>query len=302
VTLVTASLYLLVSAFLFGSAVYILSRDPFARRNLAYALLALAQLGWVGTLFVFNATPVGPSLLWVGRANFAAAALTAPAVFAFVRALLKKPIRRKSWIVGETFAVALLSLGTGLIDQAETIRGSLHITTYGWLFPAYVLHLLLYLVPALWQALTPHLDVAERRQVRLVGIGMLVTVGVGITTDVVLPYGFGNFSLIDIGTLSTISALAAIAYATCVLSLFNVRVVIRAALVVALLIAFAVELYQAAVSALTALLPLADPTQRHIAAATVALIVNAFTQQPLRWWLERIAARLIKRKKERSAS
>jgi hypothetical protein len=34
------------------------------------------------------------------------------------------------------------------------------------------------------------------------------------------------FRLIDIGTLSTISALAAIAYATCVLSLFNIRVVI----------------------------------------------------------------------------
>jgi uncharacterized protein YjeT (DUF2065 family) len=296
-TLVVASLYLLISAFLFGSAIYILSRNPFLRLNQVYACLALAQLGWVGTLFVFNATPISPALLWVGRANFAAAALTAPSVFAFVQALLKKPIRRMSWIVGETITVAALSLGTGLIDQAETIRGSLHITTYGWLFPLYIFHLLLYLAPALWQALTAPLHLAERQQVRLVGIGMLITTGVGIITNVVLPYSFGNFSLIDIGTLSTISALAAIAYATCVLNLFNIRVVIRAALVIALLIAFALELYQAAVSALAALLPLTDPTQRHIAAATVALIVNAFTQQPLRWWLERLAARLIKRKR-----
>jgi hypothetical protein len=83
-----------------------------------------------------------------------------------------------------------------------------------------------------------------------VGVGILVTAGVGIATEVVLPYGFGNFYLIDVGTLSTISALAAIAYATCSLSLFNTRAVIRAALVVALLTAFAMELYQAAVSAI----------------------------------------------------
>jgi len=105
-----------------------------------------------------------------------------------------------------------------------------------------------------------------------------------------------------LATLSTIGALATIAYAACIYHMFNVRVVIRTALVVALLIAFALELYQAAVSALSALLPLTDPTERHIAAATVALIINAFTQQPLRWWLERLALRLLKRKNERALS
>ena len=301
-TLVIASLYLLISAFLFGSAIYILSRDPFVRLNQAYACLAFAQLGWVGTLFIFNATPVGPTLLWIGRANFAAAALAAPAVFGFVQALLKKPHRWTSWILIETLLIAVLSLGTGLIDQTEAVRGSVHLTTYGWLFPLYIVHLLLYLLPALWQALTPPRHFASERQVRLVGMGMLVTAGVGMITNVVLPYGFGNFYLIDIGTLSTIGALATITYAACIYHMFNVRVVIRTALVVALLIAFALELYQAAVSALSALLPLADPTERHIAAATVALIINAFTQQPLRWWFERLALRLLKRKNERALS
>ena len=198
-TLVIASLYLLISAFLFGSAIYILSRDPFVRLNQAYACLAFAQLGWVGTLFIFNATPVGPTLLWIGRANFAAAALAAPAVFGFVQALLKKPLRWTSWILIETLLIAGLSLGTGLIDQTEAVRGSVHLTTYGWLFPLYIVHLLLYLLPALWQALTPPRHFASERQVRLVGMGMLVTAGVGMTTNVVLPYGFGNFHLIDIG-------------------------------------------------------------------------------------------------------
>ena len=78
-SLLTASLYLLCLAFLFGSAVYVYSRDPFARVNAAFALLALTLLGWVGTLFVYTAQTQGSALLWLGRANFAFAALMAPA-------------------------------------------------------------------------------------------------------------------------------------------------------------------------------------------------------------------------------
>ena len=62
--------------------------------------------------------------------------------------------------------------------------------------------------------------------------------------------------------------------------LFNVRVLLKATFVYALLIAFALELYQLAVQALTRLLPLGDPSQRHVAAATLALILHAVTSSP----------------------
>lgn len=300
-TLLVASLYLLITAFLFGSAIYILSRDPFARVNQAYAILALAQLGWVGSLFIFNATPVGPNLLWIGRANFAAAALVAPAVFAFVQALLTRRTRQAWWLLLETVIVAALSLSTGLVDRSETIQAGVHLTVYGALFPIYVLHLLLYLIPALYRALrpSPHLRDEQRKQARLVGVGILVTTVVGIATNVAIPYVSGNFKFINVGTLATVTALATIAYAACVHHLFKIRVVIRAALVFTMMIAFALELYQLAVGALTKLLPVGDPTQRHIAAAAVAFIINAFTQQPLKWWLERLVGQLIKRKGRR---
>lgn len=297
-TLLVASLYLLITAFLFGSAIYILSRDPFARINQAYSLLALVQLGWVGTLFVFNATPVGPDLIWIGRANFAAAALVVPAVYFFVQALLSRRSHHTLWLLLESLIVAGVSLGTGLVDRSETIKAGIHVTTYGVLFPLYVLHLLLYLVPALYRALwpDPKLPHQQRQQVRMVGIGILITAAIGITTNVVIPYIYGNFRFIDWGTLATITALAAIAYAAMFYHLFNLRVVIKATIVFAMMIAFALELYQLAVGALTKLLPVGDPTERHIAAASVAFIINAFTQQPLRWWLERLADRLLKRK------
>nr|ACX33976.1 predicted transmembrane protein [uncultured bacterium RM44] len=80
-TLFTASLYLLCLAFLFGSAVFVFSRNPRSPLNGYYALLAMALLGWVGTLFVFGSLPEGATLLIVGRANFAAAAVVVTASF-----------------------------------------------------------------------------------------------------------------------------------------------------------------------------------------------------------------------------
>lgn len=298
-TLFVASLYLLIIAFLFGSAIYILSRDPFARLNRAYTVLALAQLGWVGSLFVFNATLKQPDLLWIGRANFAAAALVAPAVFVFVQALLGRRFRYAWWIAGETLIVALLSLLTGFVDQSETLKSGTHLTTYGALFPVYVVHLLVYLGPAVYQALRPPLRLTDqqRAQVRLLGYGFLVTILIGLTTNVLIPYVSGDFLFIDVGTLATVVALAAISYAACVHHLFNIRVVVRTALVFTLLIAFALELYKLAVDTITALLPIGDPTERHVAAAAVAFIINAFTQEPLKWWLERLTVRILKSKK-----
>ena len=108
-----------------------------------------------------------------------------------------------------------------------------------------------------------------------------------------LPYWYGDFRYIHVGTLSTIAFLGTVAYAAVNYHLFNVRVLLKATFVYALLIAFALELYQLAVQALTRLLPLGDPSQRHVAAATLALILHAVTQQPLRGWLERLADRLL---------
>ncbi len=118
-SLLVASLYLLCLAFLFGSALYIWSRDPFARLNASYAALAAALLGWVGTLFLFSSEAPGTGLLWLGRAKFAAAVLIAPAALSFVRALARsRPSRIDTWIWLEGLALALLSLLTGAVDRA----------------------------------------------------------------------------------------------------------------------------------------------------------------------------------------
>ena len=124
---------------------------------------------------------------------------------------------------------------------------------------------------------------------------------IGITTNVALPYLFGDFRFIDVGTLSTIFFLGAVAYAASVYHLFNIRVLIKTTLVFSLLIAFALELYQGSVEFLARLLPVGDATERHIAAATVALIINAFSHEPLRRLLEQLLDRLFIRKQKLSS-
>ena len=301
-SLLVASLYLLCLAFLFGSALYVYSRDPFDQLNSSFALLALTLLGWVGTLFVFTSEVDSSTLLWLGRANFAAAALAAPVAWHFVQALAQQRRRPSVWLWGEVSVVALLSLLTGSVDRVETVQAGVHITTYGWLFPLYVVHILFFTLLALRTAFqsAPHFGPQTRIQLRLVGLGIFATVTVGFVADALLPYVYGNFRYIHVGTLSTIFFLAAIAYAASVHHLFNVRVLLRATFIFTALIAFALELYQIAVEFLTHLLPLGDPSQRHIAAATIALIVNAFTHEPLRWQLELLADKFMKQKSRRT--
>lgn len=184
-SLLVACLYILVSAFLFGSSIYILSRDLFARLNQAYALFALCLLGWVGTLFVFNSTGVGPGLIWIGRANFAAAALLAPSALWFVQAVLQRHDYRGRVILAESLIVAALSLFTASVDLAETVQSGIHITTYGLLWPLLILHLVMYLGAAVYQALVPPADASPkiRSQARYVGIGILVSSVVGIASN-----------------------------------------------------------------------------------------------------------------------
>jgi hypothetical protein len=297
-TLFTASLYLLCLAFLFGSAAFVYSRAPHSRLNQYYALLALALLGWVGTLFVFDSLPEGNALLLVGRANFAAAALVATASCLFVAELAGKrlAIRSEQGIWLETVGLAGLSLATPLVDRAETILHGQHITAYGPLFALYSLHVVVFLAGAVIVAFRslPKATERTRPQLRLVGTGILATALIGVTTNILLPYGFGDFRFINLGPLSTILFLAAMSYAVFAAHLFSFRVIIRAAFIYAGLITLALELYQLAVTFLARLLPVGDASERAYAATALALIVNAFTQQPVRRWLERLIDRSLR--------
>ncbi len=288
-TLFTASLYLLCLTSLLGSALYVFFRSPSSRLNAYYAVLALALLGWVGTLFVYGRLPAGHLLLLVGRANFAAAALVATASFLFVAELAAKKLMFKAVIWLEAALLIALTLFTSLIDRAETVLSSQHSTVYGPLFAFYAIHVVAYLAGAVLLAFRslPTATARTRPQLRLVGSGILATAIIGIVADILLPYGLGDFRFIDAGPLSTILFLLAMGYAVFAAHLFSLRLIIRAAFIYAGLITLMLELYSLALSFLARLLPLGDAGERAFAATSIALVINAFTQQPVRRWLER---------------
>lgn len=297
-TLFIASLYLLCLIFLLASALYVFFRDPKCRLNGDYAVLALSLLGWVGTLFLYGRLPDGHLLLLVGRANFAAAALVATASFLFVAELAGKKLMLRSVIWLEAALLVALSLLTPLIDRAEAILHGQHTTVYGMLFFLYVVHVVAYLTGAVFLAFRflPIATARTRPQLRLVGTGILATALVGIVADILLPYGLGDFRFIDAGPLSTILFLLAMGYAVFAAHLFSLRLIIRAAFIYAGLITLMLELYSLALSFLARLLPLGDAAERAFAATSIALVVNAFTQQPVRRWLERVLDDFTRRK------
>ncbi len=102
-----------------------------------------------------------------------------------------------------------------------------------------------------------------------------------------LPYGRGDFRLIHVGTLSTILFLGAVGYAVFAYHLFSIHIIVRATFVLAGLLALALELYSLVLSFLAHLLPLGNAQERSFAATALVLVVNAFTQEPVRRWLGR---------------
>lgn len=294
-----AALYCLCLVFLVGFAVFVLVKDPRSRLHRHFAWLLLALLGWVASLFAFNLETSPAQLLWLGRFNFAAVVFAVTLGYAFVCGVARRwPVPAPAWLWAAAAGLAALTLLTPLVDRAELVVSGQHITLYGPLFPLYLLHVLALLGAALFVAFhpPPRLPAEIRSQLRLIGSGGLATGAVALVTNVLLPYAFGNFALIHVGTLSTILFLAAVGDAVFVHHLFDVRLVVRAAFVYAGLVALALELYQLALSFLAHLLPLGNAAERTYAATTLVLVVNAFTQKPVKRWLERLVDRLVSHK------
>ena len=293
----TASLYFLAIASLFGSCIFVLSQNPRARLNQYYAILSCALLAWVASLFIYQATGEGDSLLWIGRLNFAVVLIAATASYLFVSELGGLPKIKPAIIWFETALIVFLTLYTGAVDHQELVAASgQHSTIYGPLFWLYLVHIVGYVGAAIALALRPkaYLLQQARLQLSFVGYGLLIMTVVALVTNVYLPFVQNDFRFIDCGTLATLAFVAAVGFATFALHMFNIQVIIRATLVAGLLVGFALELYQAAVTFFAHLLPLHNDVERTFAATTVALIINSLTQQPLRKRLERILDLLIK--------
>ena len=289
-----AALYILCIVALpsFALAVYV--RAPGERLNRLFALLALGLWAWVTSLFAFNLPVTRPETLLLGRLNFAVAVPTVTLGLCFISVLAGRPLRYARLIWAETSVLAAVSLLTAWVDKAELIVGGQHLTVYGPGFPLYLLHVVGYVAAILWTAFRPpqHTGRETKEQLSFLGYGILGTAAVSLVTNAILPYFFGNFKFIHVGTVSTVIFLAAASAAVVSHHLFNVHLIIRMTFIFGGLIALALGLYQLALASLVHLLPISNASDRGTAATFIVLVINAFTLDALKNWLGGFADRL----------
>ena len=260
--------YLICSVLLLVSAAAVVSRNPGSALHRRYGLTALSLLGWVATLTLYYHAHDQEAVQWLGRVNFAAAALAVFFGYLLVRALAEDQEgkglnarktgtdvwQKPTGLLGvEALMLTAASVFTPLIDRAELVGagiGGRHITIYGVLFPIYVLHVVGFLVASALLAFRARQ--AEKREpirdrLTLVGAGVAATGVVGVVADIMLPYGFRDFRFTDLGPLSTALFLLAVGYAVLKHKLFNLRLLVRKTLVLGLLGSLALAAYGAVV-------------------------------------------------------
>ncbi|WP_395091444.1 histidine kinase N-terminal 7TM domain-containing protein [Armatimonas sp.] len=230
-------LYALCSLVLAGTSIFLLVREGRSPVVRWFVASCLALLVWVVTLFLFSRSDDPSYILLVGRANFAAVSLAVYFGFRFVKSVAALPARSSdTWLLWLSVTISIVAATTPWIDKVELVGVGIaggHETIYGPLFVLYVAHVVGMLAATLWLAFRSSDRVASphRDQLLLLGWGTLATGVVSLLTNALLPYTFDDFRWIDIGPLSTLLFLLAVAYAVIRHQLFDIRVFVRRAVV-----------------------------------------------------------------------
>ena len=298
--------YAFCSALLLGMATFVWLRGRHSVSHRTFALTAFSLLAWLVTLWFFNRASEPQTVLWLGRANFASIVPATLLAYLFVRAvagLPQPPYFR--WLLYETVLLTFVTALTPLVDREEHVLHVLqsgiatsgfgnHTTVYGLLFVPYLLHVAVFLGAAVWTALSERSrekdrHAAVRDQLLLVGGGTLATGLISLITNALLPYSLGNFRYIDVGPLSTVLFMVAVAWATVRHRLFAIRIFVRKALVYGLLLSLSLAAY-------SAVLVLATDRLAQNGSDSVTrfgVLVIAFAFDPLRRIIERHLDRLL---------
>jgi len=287
-------LYFVCIAALLVLTLFIWRKDSRAPLNRTFALFGLSLVGWLGTLYEFNRQSDTPFLTTLGRLNFAVSAFIVLFGFLFVRHITDSQHKKQpSWLSTaltlETITLAALTLFTPWVDASEHIIGGQHVTDFGLLFPLYLAHMGLYIISALAIAFLVGRRAAKRTrsQLLIIGLGIVVTAGITVFTNLLLPYWFNFFGLQEVGALSTMALLSALAYAISMHQLFDVRVIIKRTFVYTLLLGTVFALYSSIIFLFTQVLQGGIALSgANFFASMVAAVVIGLTLEPLRRWLD----------------
>jgi hypothetical protein len=287
---VLAVLYALSCILLLAGALFVYNRRRRSTLHRTFAAGCISVALWLASLYVFERVPQGPELTVIGRLNFASVLFVAYFTWAFMRDLTRAAPGSQRSLLGLTILAALITIATPAVDRSEVVVAAQHITRFGTLFPLYIGFVVAFLGAAVLQALTslPGADARLKSQLSVMALGIFASSAVTISTNLVLPYAYGIFALQEIGALSILAFILAAGYSITVRHLFDVRVVIRKALIITILLAFVEQVYSESVTHLVNRIPAgqgSETIRALVSYGTVFFIAVSF--EPLKRWLEK---------------
>jgi signal transduction histidine kinase len=139
----------------------------------------------------------------------------------FVRSRLSK-LRNQITIISTVLALTAL---TPFVIKNVEFKDGVSVIEFGALTPVYFGVFALSIAVIFYSLVTGlrYMKGFERKQIRAIFIGALVTVGLSSVTNAVLPAAFGYYSLISVGPLSTLALIYALFYTITKHRLFDIK-------------------------------------------------------------------------------
>jgi signal transduction histidine kinase len=231
-------------------SIFIYSKNRKAAMNRYFSLFLLAMAGWVITLYLFYESEQG-TVLFIGRLNFVFTETLAFFGFYFGYYFPRKiiVIRKPFHVIFFLWLIFLtaITLFTDLIDKNEVIEEEKNIITkFGPLYYLFVIHVVALLIGMVVLPISKYKSAKlnrEKQQIKYLTFGTALLIIFGITTNILMPFVFNNYSAQSLGPLWLFFLLGFTSYAIIKHQLLDIRVVIQKSLVYSAVLALIVGLY-----------------------------------------------------------
>lgn len=212
--------------------ILIFIRNPHKDENRHFGLLSLSLISWIITLFFYYIISEHNLVLAIGRINFAVSTFIGYFTFTFVYLFpnISVNIPKKLLLIIKYCAIIifLITLFTPLVDRDEIVKGADRFVDYGILYPLWAVNLISNLILG-FVLLIIKLKRSKgviKLQLRYLFTGFLLFYIIAVTTNILMPYIFNDYSLQPFGPLATVALLGFISYAIIRHRLMDLRMIV----------------------------------------------------------------------------
>lgn len=225
-------IYLCSTIILVFLAFFILSKKFKSSTNRIFVYLILSISGWVFTLYIYYFFSFGLHI-FIGKLNFAFAELIAYFAFWFGYYFPEKTFEikkiNKIFLKIFTLLLILITLFSDFIVKDEIIKNGKLETIFGKGYLLFVLYFLILIIFHLGFISYKYkkAEFLKKQQIKFLALGAILSVSVGIFTNIILPLFFNYFKLQHATPLIALFYCSIIFYTIINYRLMDIRIVAR---------------------------------------------------------------------------